>query len=45
MLVEGDPQVLIEGMLIAGLVVDATQGYIYLLSEYPPSPQNNEYGH
>lgn len=35
MLMEGDPLVLIEGMLIAGLAVDATQGYIYLRSEYP----------
>jgi NADH:ubiquinone oxidoreductase subunit E len=35
MLMEGDPLVLIEGLLIAGLVVDATQGYIYLRSEYP----------
>jgi formate dehydrogenase iron-sulfur subunit len=35
MLMEGDPLVLIEGMLIAGLAVGATQGYIYLRSEYP----------
>ena len=32
---EGDPYVLIEGMTIAGLAVGATQGYIYLRSEYP----------
>jgi formate dehydrogenase iron-sulfur subunit len=35
MLMEGDPLVLIEGMLIAGLAVGAAQGYIYLRSEYP----------
>lgn len=35
MLMEGDPFTLIEGMLIAALGVDATQGYIYLRSEYP----------
>ena len=35
MLMEGDPLTLIEGMLIAGLAVGATQGYIYLRAEYP----------
>jgi len=35
MIMEGDPFVLIEGMIIAGLAVNATQGYIYLRSEYP----------
>ncbi|MGH7985903.1 MAG: formate dehydrogenase beta subunit [Candidatus Binataceae bacterium] len=35
MIMEGDPLVLIEGMTIAGLTVGATQGYIYLRSEYP----------
>jgi formate dehydrogenase iron-sulfur subunit len=35
MLMEGDPFVLIEGMTIAGLAVSATQGYIYVRSEYP----------
>lgn len=35
MLIEGDPFVLIEGMVIAGLAVGATQGYVYLRSEYP----------
>lgn len=35
MIMEGDPFVLIEGMTIAGLAVDATQGYIYLRVEYP----------
>ena len=35
MLMEGDPFSLIEGMIIAGLAVGATMGYIYLRSEYP----------
>jgi formate dehydrogenase iron-sulfur subunit len=35
MLMEGDPFCLIEGMTIAALAVGATQGYIYLRSEYP----------
>ncbi|MGR3464895.1 formate dehydrogenase beta subunit [Limimaricola sp.] len=35
MLMEGDPFSLIEGMAIAGICVGATQGYIYLRSEYP----------
>jgi len=35
MIMEGDPLVLVEGMTIAGLAVGATQGYIYLRSEYP----------
>ena len=37
MLMEGDPYVLIEGMTIAALAVGATQGYIYVRSEYPHS--------
>jgi len=32
---EGDPFVLIEGMTIAGVSTGATQGYIYIRSEYP----------
>lgn len=35
MLMEGDPFTLIEGMIIAGLAVGATRGYVYLRSEYP----------
>jgi len=35
MLMEGDPFCLIEGMVIAGLAVGATRGYVYLRSEYP----------
>jgi len=35
MLMEGDPFCLIEGMVIAGLAVGATRGFVYLRSEYP----------
>ena len=35
MLIEGDPFTLIEGMTIAAIAVGATQGYVYLRSEYP----------
>ncbi len=35
MVMEGDPFLLIEGMAIAGIAVGATQGYVYLRSEYP----------
>jgi len=35
MLMEGDPFVLLEGMVIAGLAVGASIGYIYIRSEYP----------
>jgi len=39
MVMEGDPFVLIEGMIIAGFAVGATRGYIYLRSEYPDAAQ------
>jgi formate dehydrogenase iron-sulfur subunit len=35
LLMEGDPYTLIEGMAIAGLAVGATQGLVYVRSEYP----------
>ncbi|WP_307870675.1 formate dehydrogenase beta subunit [Saccharopolyspora endophytica] len=35
MLMEGDPFCLIEGMTIAAHAVGATEGYIYVRSEYP----------
>jgi formate dehydrogenase iron-sulfur subunit len=35
MIMEGDPFVLIEGMVIAGLATGATKGYIFTRSEYP----------
>lgn len=39
MIMEGNPFVLIEGMVIAGIAVGATKGYIYLRSEYPHAEQ------
>ncbi len=35
MIMEGDPFVLIEGMTIAGIAAGATEGFIYIRSEYP----------
>jgi formate dehydrogenase iron-sulfur subunit len=35
MLIEGDPFCLIEGMTIAAHATGATEGYVYLRSEYP----------
>ncbi len=35
MTMEGDPFMLIEGMTIAAIATGATQGYIYIRSEYP----------
>lgn len=39
MIMEGDPFLLIEGMVIAGIATGATKGYIYLRSEYPIAAQ------
>ncbi len=35
MLMEGDPFTLIEGMIIAAIAVGATEGFVYIRSEYP----------
>lgn len=35
LVMESDPYMLIEGMIIAGIVTNATKGYIYVRSEYP----------
>ncbi len=35
MVMEGDPFMLIEGMLIAGLATGATHSFVYIRSEYP----------
>ena len=35
MVMESDPFMLIEGMIIAGLAVDAAEGWIYIRDEYP----------
>ena len=37
MLMESDPLLLIEGMIIAGIATGATQGFLYIRSEYPHS--------
>jgi NADH-quinone oxidoreductase subunit F len=34
-ILEGDPHLLIEGMIIAGYAIGAQRGYIYLRGEYP----------
>ncbi len=34
-MLEGDPHAVIEGMLIAGLALDANEGYVYVRAEYP----------
>ena len=34
-LLEGDPHVVLEGMLIAALAIGASQGYVYCRAEYP----------
>ncbi|HET7318875.1 MAG TPA: NADH-quinone oxidoreductase subunit NuoF [Nitrospirota bacterium] len=34
-ILEGDPHLLIEGMIIAGYAIGAERGYIYLRGEYP----------
>ena len=34
-LLEGNPHAIIEGMLIAGMAIGATEGIIYVRSEYP----------
>ncbi|OJF96452.1 formate dehydrogenase beta subunit [Pararhizobium antarcticum] len=35
MIMEGDPFVLIEGMVISGIATGARKGFVYLRSEYP----------
>jgi NADH-quinone oxidoreductase subunit F len=34
-LLEGNPHAILEGMLIAGIAIGATEGFIYVRSEYP----------
>ncbi|HEX3864015.1 MAG TPA: NADH-quinone oxidoreductase subunit NuoF [Stellaceae bacterium] len=35
MILEGDPFVLVEGMVIAGIAAGASKGFVYIRSEYP----------
>jgi NADH-quinone oxidoreductase subunit F len=39
---EGDPHSIIEGMLIAGYAIGASEGYIYVRAEYPLAIQRLE---
>jgi len=41
-ILEGDPHAVIEGMLIAGYAVGASQGVIYVRDEYPLAIQRLE---
>ncbi len=34
-IIEGDPHTVIEGMMIGGYAIGASQGYIYIRAEYP----------
>jgi NADH-quinone oxidoreductase subunit F len=34
-LIEGDPHSIIEGMMIGGYAIGASQGYVYIRAEYP----------
>ena len=34
-IMEGDPHRMLEGMIIAGVAVGATEGYVYVRAEYP----------
>lgn len=42
MLLEGDPYLLIEGMAIAAIAVGASQGFVYVRSEYPDAVRRLE---
>src|SRR4030043_1648657 len=33
--IEGDPHAVLEGLLIAGFVLSASHGYVYIRAEYP----------
>ncbi len=41
-LIEGDPHTVIEGMLLGGYAIGATQGYIYIRAEYPIAVERME---
>ena len=42
-LMEGDPFAVLEGMMIAGFVTGARQGYIYLRGEYPLAAERMQF--
>jgi len=39
-LLEGNPHLVLEGMLIAAYAIGATQGYVYVRAEYPLASKN-----
>lgn len=39
-LMEGDPHAVVEGLIIGGYAVGATEGYIYVRNEYPQALRN-----
>ena len=41
-LIEGDPHSVIEGMLLGGYAIGATQGFIYIRAEYPIAVERME---
>jgi NADH-quinone oxidoreductase subunit F len=43
-LIEGDPHTLLEGILIAGYALGATECYIYIRAEYPLAVQRLKHG-
>ena len=42
---EGDPHAVVEGMIIAGYAIGATQGYVYCRAEYPIAIKRTQPGH
>ena len=43
-LIEGDPHTVLEGMVLGGYAIGATQGYIYIRAEYPIAIERMEEG-
>jgi NADP-reducing hydrogenase subunit HndC len=43
-LIEGDPHTVLEGMMLGGYAIGATQGYIYIRAEYPIAIERMEEG-
>ncbi len=43
-LIEGDPHVLLEGLLIGGYALGAMEGYVYIRAEYPLAVQRLKFG-
>jgi NADH:ubiquinone oxidoreductase subunit F (NADH-binding)/NAD-dependent dihydropyrimidine dehydrogenase PreA subunit len=43
-LIEGDPHTLLEGLLIGGYALSATEAYIYIRAEYPLAVERLKFG-